>query len=41
MAQRKHYQIADGDTIIFIEGNEVCHIQDFLELYQDYKYIFA
>ena len=41
MAQRKHYQIADGDTLIFIDGNEVYHIQDFLGLYQDYKYSFV
>ena len=39
--QRMNYQIADKDTLIFFDCNEVYHIQDFLGIYENYKYKFA
>lgn len=40
-ALRNKYQIADGNTVVFIYCNEVYHIQDFLGIYENYKYNFA
>ena len=39
--ERAKYQIADDTTLVFFGSEEVYHIQDFLGLYEDYKYSFA
>jgi len=39
--ERAKYQIADDTTVVFFGCREVYHIQDFLGIYEDYKYSFA